>query len=327
MARYRNLYVLGDSLSDNGAGIGICRNLSFASDVKFDEPFYQGRSFSDGPVAVEYLARCLGIEEFKPGWKFSVLGMEFEQRGQNYAVSYATASEYYDHPIYPSFLNKFRLANQLGTLIEHNPYIGQEDLFLIIIGGNDIMLASVYDDADVVEEMLDQAVSEICNALKVLSEHNVQHVIVANVPDVGLIPAINKNNEEKELATKLTQSFNAKLADSLESIKKECTNLKIEQFDLYSKVKNIVDEYRDNGLNYQDACISDIANGIYGFLETTKTLFQLIFQGKLESCYSNGCSEEDLNKYFFFDYFHPTAGAHQYVGNELCELMVTFPQL
>ncbi len=41
-SKYKNFYVLGDSLSDNGAIIGILNNLSFAKSVKFDDPFYQG---------------------------------------------------------------------------------------------------------------------------------------------------------------------------------------------------------------------------------------------------------------------------------------------
>ncbi len=44
--KYRNFYVLGDSLSDNGAIIGILNNLSFAKSVKFGDPFYQGGSFN-----------------------------------------------------------------------------------------------------------------------------------------------------------------------------------------------------------------------------------------------------------------------------------------
>ncbi len=73
-SKYRNFYVLGDSLSDNGAIIGILNNLSFAKSVKFDDPFYQGRSFSNGPTAVEYIAKYLDLDEFKPGWSYSFLG-------------------------------------------------------------------------------------------------------------------------------------------------------------------------------------------------------------------------------------------------------------
>ncbi|APR98308.1 SGNH/GDSL hydrolase family protein [Wolbachia endosymbiont of Folsomia candida] len=317
--KYRNFYVLGDSLSDTGGLPEILSHLSFARSVKFDEPFYQGRSFSNGPMAVEYVAKHLGFEEFQSGWKFSMFCTEYEQKGQNYSVSYAAASEI-SNPTYSYFFNKFRLANQLNALIEHHPDIGEEDLFLIMIGGNDVMFASTYDSSKA-EEILEQAVSEICNALKTLSKHGVQHVIVANAPNIGLIPAFNKNEKAKEFATMLTNDFNKKLSDSLEDIKKKCTNLDIKKFDLDSKMKDMIDEYKGKGLNYEDACISDIADEIGGFAETAKILFKLVFEGKLEARYNHGCSQETLKDHLFFDYFHPTAEPHQKMGDELYELI------
>ena len=319
-SKYRNLYVLGDSLSDTGALIGVLNNLSFARSVEFDEPFYQGRSFSNGPMAVEYMAEHLGLEEFKPGWKFSIFFKEYEQKGQNYAVSYAAASEILDDPAYCYFFNKFRLANQLNALIEHHPDIGEEDLFLIMIGGNYLMFASTCDNSKAAE-ILEQAVGEICNTLKTLNEHGVQHVIVTNGPNVGLIPAFNKNEEAKEFATKLTNDFNKKLAESLEDIKKKCTNLDIKEFDLDSQMQNMIDAYKGKGLNYQDACISDVADEIGGFAETAKILYNLVFAGKLEAHYNPGCSKETLKDYLFFDYFHPTEEPHYEVGKVLCGLI------
>ncbi|XP_066251654.1 RNA polymerase sigma factor RpoD-like [Euwallacea similis] len=127
--------------------------------------------------------------------------------------------------------------NQLDAVIKHHPDIGKEDLFCIIIGGNDVMVATAYDNTKA-EEVLEQAVSEICNALKVLNEHGVKHVVVANAPEVGLIPAFNRDEEARELATKLTESFNAKLAKGLDYMKKS-TNLEIKAFDLNSKMRTL----------------------------------------------------------------------------------------
>lgn len=94
------------------------------------------------------------------------------------------------------------------------------------------MVATAYDDTKA-KEVLEQAVSEICNALKVLNEHGVKHVVVANAPEVGSIPAFNRDEEARELATKLTESFNAKLANGLDYMKKS-TNLEIKAFDRVS---------------------------------------------------------------------------------------------
>nr|CAD7416975.1 unnamed protein product [Timema poppensis] len=51
---------------------------------------------------------------------------------------------------------RFGLANQLDAVIKHHPDIGKEDLFCIIIGGNDVMVATAYDDTKA-EEVLEQA--------------------------------------------------------------------------------------------------------------------------------------------------------------------------
>ncbi len=115
--------------------------------------------------------------------------------------------------------------------------MGKEDLFFIVISGNDVMVATAYDDTKA-EEVLEQAVSEICNALKVLNEYGVKHVVVANAPDISLISAFNRDEEARELATKLTESFNAKLANGLDYMKKN-TDLEIKAFDLNSKMKRM----------------------------------------------------------------------------------------
>ncbi|MDM8334892.1 hypothetical protein [Wolbachia pipientis] len=54
-----------------------------------------------------------------------------------------------------------------------------------MIGGNDVMVATAYDNTKV-DEILERAVSEICNALNILNEHSVKHVVVANTPDIRL---------------------------------------------------------------------------------------------------------------------------------------------
>ena len=53
-ASYSSIYVFGDSLSDPG-------NIPFASGYKFPPAPYSGTRFSNGPVAVQYLAPLLGL--------------------------------------------------------------------------------------------------------------------------------------------------------------------------------------------------------------------------------------------------------------------------
>lgn len=86
--KYRQLYIMGDSLSDTGAFIGSLNNilsvmqqdfhvLKWVKETYFSPPFYKGVSFSDGPVAVEYVAAGLGLP-ITAGWSFNITP-EFKQ--------------------------------------------------------------------------------------------------------------------------------------------------------------------------------------------------------------------------------------------------------
>ncbi|MGL9732937.1 MAG: hypothetical protein ACR5KW_02840 [Wolbachia sp.] len=137
----------------------------------------------------------------------------------------------------------------------------------------------------------------LCNTLKILNEHNVKHVVNANISEINLIPSFNKNKEAKELATKFTESFNVKLANYLDSMKKS-TDLDIKTFDLNFKLKNILNEYKSKDLNYQDACISDIADQFRKFKKNKNTL-KMIFKGKFNAHHNHVCGKEVLKNYFF----------------------------
>ncbi|OWZ25703.1 SGNH/GDSL hydrolase family protein [Wolbachia endosymbiont of Wuchereria bancrofti] len=104
-----------------------------------------------------------------------------------------------------------------------------------------LWVATTYDNTRA-EEILEQAVSEICNALNVLNEQGAQYVVVTNASDIDLILAFNKNGKAKALATELTESFNVKLANGLDDIRKS-TDLETKVFDLNSKMKNMLSKY------------------------------------------------------------------------------------
>ncbi|WCR53103.1 MAG: Lipase 1 [Wolbachia endosymbiont of Ctenocephalides orientis wCori] len=303
--KYNNLYVLGDSLSDSGVIIRFFNSLAllknpFSESVKFHDPFYQGRSFTNGPTAVEHLAKLLGVKEFNPGWSYSLLPcINNEKHGQNYAVSNGSASQI-PTPDHSILYDRFRLTNQLDTLIKHQPDIGERDLVVIMIGGNDLVYATTLDDSVKAERVLDQAVEEICNTLAALSEQSAKHVIVANGPDIGLIPAFNKNVEARDLATRLTENFNAKLVTRLEEVEKKYDNLEVKQFDLCSIMISMVNEYKNKGLNYQDACITNIADQASD--QPLETLWNLL-KGDLKSDYNPSYSAESLHSHFFLTIF------------------------
>ncbi|UCM93264.1 SGNH/GDSL hydrolase family protein [Candidatus Tisiphia endosymbiont of Melanophora roralis] len=216
---YKNFYVVGDSLSDNGAFVGSLNSilnvikeefhfLKWVDKIYFAPPFYQSRSFSNGPMAVEYVADKLGTT-MKPGWSFNItpalkhwilekksieLGRPFddlikqggikatnydfsEQIGTNYAVSNARASK---GDAVPDFLlfNYFQLKNQVRTLVRHHPDISTEDLLFVMIGGNDIMAALFNKNPTA---LVDESITEICNAIEFLATNSSLQYIVFQI--------------------------------------------------------------------------------------------------------------------------------------------------
>ncbi|QIT36150.1 hypothetical protein [Wolbachia endosymbiont of Brugia pahangi] len=69
---------------------------------------------------------------------------------------------------------------------------------------------------------------------------------------------------------------------------RKSTDLETKVFDLNSKMKNMLSEYKSKGLNYQDVCILNVADQFRGFKENIKILLKLILKGKLDAHYNPG---------------------------------------
>lgn len=346
---------MGDSLSDTGAFIGSLNNvlsvmqqdfhvLKWVKEIYFSPPFYKGVSFSDGPVAVEYVAAGLGLP-ITAGWSFNItpefkqwivqqkskeLSIPVEQIlqkerlrstvtyslhdkvGTNYAVSNARASVGNDLP-YTLLFNQFQLKNQFNTLIRHHPNIGGDDLFIIMIGGNDVMAAVFSKDA---VGIINESITEISNVLELLAKRNIKHIVVGNVPDIGLIPAFINANKQL-VATQLTQDFNQKLNDKIENFRKMYPEIDIRLFDINNTLKNVIIDYKKKGKNISKACVSDIADH-----QNLMILLELILTGELRATYNPPCSKYEICNYLFFDYFHPSALVHKTAGDTLYNLIV-----
>lgn len=352
--QYREVYIMGDSLSDTGAFVGTLNSilgivqqefheLKWVKKIYFSPPFYKGASFSDGPVAVEYVAGGLGLP-MTAGWSFQmtpklkqwivqqkskelsipvedILRKErlrstaytvHDQIGTNYAVSNARASVGDALPDVLLF-NQFQLKNQLNTIIRHHPDIGEDDLFIIMIGGNDIMAAAFSKDAT---GIINESITEISNVLNILAKRNIKHIVVGNVPDIGLIPVF-VNTDKQLVATQLTQDFNQKLNNKIENFRKIYPEIDIRLFDMNNTLKNLLVDYKKNGKNISQACISDIADH-----QNLITLLELLLTGELRATYNSPCSKLKICNYLFFDYFHPSALPHKTAGDALYNLIV-----
>ncbi len=353
-SQYRAVYIMGDSLSDTGASVGSLNSvlnsmkqefpgLKWTEKVYFSPPFYKERSFSNGPLIVEYAIASLGLQ-ITPGWSFSITPelkhwilkekskeltialadilrkehlksvsyVSHDQIGTNYAVSSARASVGDDLP-YTLWFNQFQLKNQLNAIIKHHPDIGANDLFIIIIGGNDVK-AALFDKNPI--GIINESVTEIFNVLNILAKRNVKHIVVSNVPDIGSIPAVI-NTKGQAFATKLTQEFNKQLNDQIENLRKIYPTIDIRLFDINNALQTVIANYKKKGQNTSKACVLDMPIN-----QGAMTLLELVLTGGLKVSYIPPCNDCKISDYVFFDDVHTTTLADQTAGNILYNLIV-----
>ncbi|MCC8399486.1 MAG: SGNH/GDSL hydrolase family protein [Rickettsia endosymbiont of Platyusa sonomae] len=352
-SQYRAVYIIGDSLSDTGAFVGSINSvlttmkqkfpkLKWVDRIYFSPPFYKERSFSNGPVIVEYAIASLGLP-ITPGWSFSIsptfeqwileqkskelskpltnvlqkarlknTSVSHDQVGTNYAVLNARASAGVSLP-YVLFYNQFQLKNQCDALIKHHPDIGEDDLVIVMIGGNDIKEALFDKDP---AGIISASISGIFEALGFLASKNVKHIVIANVPDVGSIPALVDTKLHLP-ATQLTREFNQKLNDQIENLRKIYPAIDIKLFDIYNVLQNIIVDYKKKGQNTSKACVSDMPIN-----QGAIVLLELLLTGDLKASYVAPCNNYRISDYVFFDDVHSTTTVNQMAGKVLYNLIV-----
>ncbi len=247
------LYVFGDSLSDVG-------NVFRATGRQYpaSPPYFQGR-FANGPVWVEYLADALALNS---------------ERNTNFACGGATTGSGSINGI-PGLLaqvNNFTKTHQRA-----NPHA----LYVLWAGANDYL----YGAASTLTP-----VENLSKAIESLALVGAKRILVANLPDLGQLPATRDTGNSQKLSS-ITSAHNLGLAESVNLLQKKLDHdTQIHIFDV-------------NAL-YREA----IANpGKFGFTNVT------------DRCLNNLTRCEHPNQFLFWDGIHPTTAGHRllalYAGN------------
>ena len=191
---FDNIYVAGDSLSDQG-------NLSIATLSIVPDPthYFNGR-FSNGPVYTDILAQQLGLP-LGP----SLLG------GNNFAfggarTTYNVAENFLPPGLFPWSLNAETAAFANRGI--HDP----NGLFIVFSGSNDIgdILGLGLDPATVFSTLL----NGVQMTIQAFKDAGAQTILVPNVPDLGLTPEV-LGAGTSQAATALSAQYNALLHDAL----------------------------------------------------------------------------------------------------------------
>lgn len=239
------LYIFGDSLSDIG---NVFRTTAGAYPPS--PPYYQGR-YSNGPVWVEHLASQL---TFNPK--------------QNVNLAYGGATTGGD-----SFNGVPGLLAQVNSFNKSHQHLNPNAFYILWAGANDYLYGTANSTTPV---------ANISAAIQSLSTAGARKILIANLPDLGNLPA-TRNSGNSQTLNALTSAHNLGLAKSLDALhQKFGSNTQIIELNVNSLYKQ---------------AISQPAK--FGFTNVTA------------ACLYNRTSCDNPDNFLFWDGIHPTTAAHR----------------
>jgi len=215
---YTAVISYGDSLSDNG-------NF-FAAAAYPPYPYWNGR-FSNGPVAVEYLASSLHAPLHDYAWGGATTGLG------NYIDGGSQTS-----------LGNLGLPGMLPEVFNMTPgsiwTMAPTSLFVVWGGANDFFLTP--------HGSVSTGVADIVGIVAYLKANGATHILVPGVPDLGLTPDFYGD----PTATAWSQAFNAGLVANLPS--------GATYFDTYAFMHDVVSNYGAYGFtDVVDPCWNGVS--------------------------------------------------------------------
>lgn len=225
-AAYTGLYVLGDSLSDNG-------NLHAATGFP-PAPYDQGR-FSNGPVAVEHVASGLGLG----GARFHDLAIGGARTGLNGSGGVGTG--------------------MLSQLVSFQASLGggaadADALYFVWGGANDLFDGL---SANNVAGAIATAVGNLTTLVSTLHTLGARHFLLPNLADLGLTPQIRAGGVAAQAAASAaTDLFNTQLDAAYDVLASGWSDETFIQFDTATEHRALTAAPAGHGLsNVSDACL------------------------------------------------------------------------
>lgn len=321
-AAYSNLYVFGDSLSDNGnlyaATNGLLPTPGYDDNGTFVSYYDDGR-FANGRVHSELLWDLLGL----PGaLEPAITGPAPENvsaTATNYAVGGAR-SRYHAFdldgaglpPVVGSASTPFGLLSQIDLYQYVNANTGRTGdpnaLYLVWLGSNDAFDILTLTGAGLPTEaagLMNQSLGDIRDSLQDLIDSGARRFLLPSIPDIGVTPEILALEQSapgaQALATRIAETFNAGLDAIVQGLP---TLTGVADLDLM----------RFDTFGFLPAVIADAA--AYGFSNTTEACLIGVFVAPPTA---PGTLCPDPDQYVFWDQIHPSAAMHQLFAQGMYE--------
>ncbi len=270
------LFVFGDSLSDQG-------NALILTGGTFPPAPYAGRA-SNGPVAVERLAAHLGVPLLPAaagGTNYAVVGSATGPITVGAITTDNFSAVAYTQPA----LAGTGILNQVAAFAVSGPVVDPDHSLFVVWGGpNDFFLSPSPATAAA-------AVTNLANSIGGLYGLGARRFLVPNLPDLSLTPAGRALPPPNQVALQaLSVGFNLGLGSALDSLDL-LPGIDITRFDTFALLTALA------------------ANpSAFGFANAdTPCLTGNIGSGGVV------CANPNAN--VFWDSVHPTAAAHQVLGN------------
>ena len=295
--KFRHMFVLGDSLSDQGNLLSATTALAATFNsppIPATDHYFDGR-FSNGENYVGLLARMLGFSSTASqlgggNYAFGGARTNYNRVELRPGVPPPLPNGVYPIGAYPWSLDLEREAFLADARRASDP----KGLYVVFSGSNDMsdaLIALAFFRQDPAPAIA-RTVQGIKNAIEAFQIAGARTVLVPNVPNLGVVPSVTQNGPGfTALATRLSQQYNAALAAMLATL----SGVNIVEFDTYAFLTDVVAHPADYGLeNVTQPCFSG-----YVAPDPTGTV----------------CADPD--KYAFWDVEHPTTRVHELLAEAL----------
>lgn len=284
---FDRMVVFGDSLSDPGNAFVLLKQVAVRPYALIpDAPYARGGlHFSNGKTWIEQLAQDI---QLVPG---AGPALQVPRVFTNYAVGGARAR--------PGTL--FDLSTQVGLFLgDFSGGAPADALYVVFVGGNDLRdaVAALAGDPSGGTSMtiLAAAVGAVVDNITALNSAGAAHFLVANAPNLALVPAIRLQGPAVQAAAEaLSAAYNAALAAALAALE-AALPVTIHRLDVFSLINEIVASPETAGLtNVEAACITP----------------DVIVKAE--------CTRPD--EYLFWDGIHPTRAGHALLARKAREVL------
>ncbi len=282
---YRSIVVFGDSLEDPGNAFVLTGQIATQPFAPIPASAYAvgGHHFSNGRTWVEQLGRHIGLQRSTgPAFRDPAVA-------SNYAIGGSRARDVATSP---------SASQQVGAYLAYTGGTASADaLYVVGFGGNDIRDA--LEDPANAATIVGQAAAAMAGHLKTLCEAGAEDFLIANVPNLGVTPAIRAVGDPAVgFATLLSWNLNGLVQAYIAGlVQPACPEARFMTLDLFALSSAVV-AYPE-GFGFADAqpCLA------FG---TT---------GGAICAYPNGK--------FFWDAIHPTRAGHALLAEEALSLIGT----